>query len=625
MTATTTDQSKTDHEMRATPNSQLPGAAFAGNEDGSEGVLHEVFAAQAHRHPDAVALRSAGAEVTYAHLDQRANRLAQQLIAAGTRPGDVVALYLERSVEAVVALLAILKAGAAYLALDPRNPPHRQRGTVEDARVSILLTVAKHADEVPDVPTVILLDTAHEAIEAGPGSEPGVPVRPDAAAYVAYTSGSTGTPKGACVPHRAVTRLVIDPDYLVIAGDDVFMLFAPLAFDASTMEIWGALCNGCVLVVHPPGEPSLRELAAAVRREGVTVLWLTAGLFHQMAEGPIAQLSTLRVLLAGGDVLSVAHVNRALAALPGVRLVNGYGPTENTTFTCCQQITEALDGPVPIGRPIRGTRAYVLDAELRPVDVGEVGELYAGGMGVALGYLNRRALTAERFVPDPFTSQPGRRMYRTGDLVRWRPDGALDFLGRADKQLKIRGFRIEPGEIESILTQSDAVNDSAVVGQPMPGGGKVLAAFVVPVPGETVSVLELRERLCARLPSYSVPSSITVLDALPLNVNGKVDRPALESRRGSGRPTDLDTAYRPADGPVSEAISALFSSVLGIDGIGLDDDFFQLGGHSLLAVRIIEELKARYAVDVALREFYLEPTIAGLTTAVTVLPSTREG
>ncbi|GAB3887305.1 hypothetical protein GCM10029964_053070 [Kibdelosporangium lantanae] len=598
--------------------------AFAGDEDGRSGVLHELFAAQARRRPAAIALRSAGVETSWQDLDRRANQLAHHLIAAGVRPGDVVALYLERSVEVVVALLAVLKAGAAYLALDHRNPPERLRDTVDDAQAVVLLTIAKHADDVPSGPTVIPLDTAHAAIEAESEGDPGVRVGPESAAYVAYTSGSTGTPKGAVVPHSAVARLVIDPDYLTITADDVFMFFAPLAFDASTLEIWGALCNGCALVVHPPEEPSLRELAATVRDEGVTVLWLTAGLFHQMVEGPVAELSGLRVLLAGGDVLSVSHVNRALAALPGVRLVNGYGPTENTTFTCCHPITEPLDGPAPIGRPIRGTRAYVLDAELRPVPVGEVGELYAGGMGVALGYLNRRALTAERFVPDPFTSRPGRRMYRTGDLARWRPDGTLDFLGRADKQLKIRGFRIEPGEIESVLARSEAVNDSAVVGQPLPGGGKVLAAFVVPVPGATVSVLELRERLCARLPSYAVPSSITVLDALPLNVNGKVDRPALESR-GRERPPDMDTDYRPPEGPVGEAVGALFSSVLGIDGIGVDDDFFLLGGHSLVAVQIIEELNTRYTLDLTLREFYLEPTIAGLTAAVTSLPPTREG
>jgi acyl-CoA synthetase (AMP-forming)/AMP-acid ligase II/acyl carrier protein len=282
-----------------------------------------------------------------------------------------------------------------------------------------------------------------------------------------------------------------------------------------------------------------------------------------------------------------------------------------------------VDGAVPIGRPIRGTRVYVLDVDLRPVPVGEVGELYAGGMGVAHGYLNRPGLTAGRFLPDPFTARPGRRMYRTGDLVRWRPDGALDFLGRADKQLKIRGFRIEPGEIEAVLTAGDEVSDAVVVGQPLPAGGRTLAAFVVPAPGHTVSILRLRDRLRQRLPAYSIPSAVSVIDAFPLNANGKVDRAELESRRATTRPTDLDTAYRPPADPIAEAVAALWSSLLGVEDIGVDDDFFQLGGNSLLAVRIIDELNARYGTSLALRQFYLDSTIAGLAAAVAA--STVEG
>lgn len=598
--------------------------AWAGDENGHRAAVHELVVAQARSHPDRVAVRLAGGdrtELTYGELDRRANQLAHHLIAAGARPGDVIAVYFERSIEVVVALLAILKTGGAYLALDPRYPHQRHLDTVDDAGATILLTMSRHTADVPPVATTIFLDRDDPAVRRRPDTDPAVRMSPDAAAYVAYTSGSTGKPKGAAVPHQGVSRLVVEPDYLTIAGDDVFLYFAPLAFDASTLEIWGALCNGCRLVVYPAAEPSLRELADAVHDEGVTVLWLTSGLFHQMVEGPIARMTTLRGLLAGGDVLSVPHVNRALAALPGVRLINGYGPTENTTFTSCHPVTGPVDGPVPIGRPIRGTRMYVLDGELRPVPVGEVGELYTGGLGVAVGYLNRRSLTAERFLPDPYSSRPGARMYRTGDLVRWRSDGALDFLGRADKQLKIRGFRIECGEIETVLTSGAEVADAVVVGQSMPGGGKILAAFVVPAAGGTVSVLALRERLSARLPSYAVPSSICVLDALPLNNNGKVDRAALEERRGRERPDGMDTDYRAPQDPLSETLAALWSTTLGIVGIGVDDDFFQLGGHSLLAVRIIEEIRGRYAVDVPLRQFYLSPTIAGLAEYVSAAMS----
>ncbi|MFI1186051.1 non-ribosomal peptide synthetase [Streptomyces californicus] len=620
MTATTHHRAGDDRPAHEDPRhpQRSPDGGGPGDEDGFRGVVHHAVAARAARRPGATAVRMAGGggpRLTYAGLERRSNRIAHHLLTAGVRPGDVVGVNLERSVDMVATLLAILKCGAAYLALDLRYPASRRRDVLADAGARAVVTWTALAGDLAGRHRTVLLDGEDEAIGRCPPTTPEVRAESGDVAYVAYTSGSTGKPKGTPVPHAGVTRLVVEPDYLDIAEDDVFLLFAPLAFDASTLEIWGALCNGCTLVVQPPGEPSLRELAAGVAAEGVTILWLTAGLFHQMADGPVAAMTSLRALLAGGDVLSPAHAERVLAALPGVRLVNGYGPTENTTFTCCGTVRAPVESPLPVGRAIRGTRVYVLDDDLEPVPDGAVGELYAAGSGVALGYLNRPALTAERFLPDPYTAHPGRRMYRTGDLVRRRPDGVIDFLGRADKQLKIRGFRIEPGEVEAVFTADEAVADAVVVGQSSPGG-KVLAAFVVPVPGRTPDLVRLRAELSDRLPSYAVPGSVTLLDSLPLTANGKVDRAELERSRTRQRPDDLDAPLRLPDDPLGRQLTSLWQEVLGVEGIGVDDDFFQLGGNSLLAVRIVEQVNSAHAVELTMRQFYLAPTVAGLAATV---------
>ncbi|WP_299538447.1 non-ribosomal peptide synthetase [uncultured Streptomyces sp.] len=621
MTATTHQKAGDDRPAHANARNtqRSPGGGLPGDEDGFRGVVHHAVAAQVARRPGATAVRMAGSDgagLTYAGLEERSNRIAHHLLTTGVRPGDVVGVNLERSLDMVTTLLAILKCGAAYLALDLRYPASRRRDVLADAGARAVVTRTAFAGDLAGSCRTVLLDGEDEVIGRCPPTTPEVRVTTDDVAYVAYTSGSTGKPKGAAVPHAGVTRLVVEPDYLDIADDDVFLLFAPLAFDASTLEIWGALCNGCTLVVQPPGEPSLRELAAGVAAEGVTILWLTAGLFHQMADGPVAAMTSLRALLAGGDVLSPAHAERVLAALPGVRLINGYGPTENTTFTCCGTVRTPVESPLPIGRAIRGTRVYVLDDDLEPVPDGAVGELYAAGSGVALGYLNRPALTAERFLPDPRTAHPGRRMYRTGDLVRRRPDGVIEFLGRADKQVKIRGFRIEPGEVEAVFTADETVADAVVVGQSSPGG-KILAAFVVPVPGRTPDLARLRAELSDLLPSYAVPGSVTLLESLPLTANGKVDRAELERPRTRQRPADLDAPLRLPDGPLGSRLTSLWQEVLGVEGIGVDDDFFQLGGNSLLAVRIVEQVNLAYDSDLTMRQFYLAPTVAGLAATVT--------
>ncbi|WP_370944086.1 AMP-binding protein [Amycolatopsis sp. cg5] len=539
------------------------------------------FRAKAAEFPDRTAVRDGESTLTYAELADRANRMAASLVREGVRRGDVIGVHMRRSADAIVALLGILQAGAAYLALDTRYPDERVKFMLSDAGVDVVIT---------------------EVGKLLPG-EAAVHTDGEDLAYVAYTSGSTGKPKGVMVPHRGVTRLVIEPDFVDITPDDVFLQLAPIAFDASTLEIWGALLSGAQLVIPPAGDLSLSSLTTHIRESGVTVLWLTAGLFHQVVDFGLDDLKGLRYLLAGGDVLSTPHVAKALEALPETVLVNGYGPTENTTFTCCHRIT-AADGPIPIGRAINGTTVTVLDEHLEPSDTGE---LFTSGDGLAHGYLGRPALTAEKFLPAP----GGTRMYRTGDLVHNGPE--IEFVGRADRQVKIRGFRIELGEIEAAVAAIPEVAQHCLLIKDTPGGKSIQAAVVL---ASELSLLDLRRTLGETLPSYAVPSLVTVVDALPLTVNGKVDTKALEAKIGTGRP-DLMCDYREPSTPAEKTVVELWSDHLGITGIGADDDFFELGGHSLLGVRIIADLHREFGVEVSPRTFYLNPTPAGMAEAVT--------
>jgi amino acid adenylation domain-containing protein len=556
-------------------------------------TITAAFARQVATRPDSVAVSAGGERLTYAELDARADRLAGHLCGLGVAPEDTVAVGLPRSADLVVALLAVLKAGAAYLALDPQQPEERRALVLKDSGVEVVVTPELLAD-LPEHPV---------ATPAAPGAG-------DSTAYVAYTSGSTGDPKGVCVPHRAVLRLVSEQDFLPFRDDDVFLQLAPVAFDASTLEIWGPLLNGGRLVVAPPGEVSPRGLAGIVRDEGVTVLWLTAGLFHTVVEADVAELRGLAHLVAGGDVLSAAHVDRALRALPGTRLVNGYGPTENTTFTACHVITAPVgDGQVPIGLPIRGTTVHLLDADLQPVADGEVGELCTGGLGLAHGYRGAPAATAERFVPNPFAETPGERLYRTGDLARRRQDGVLEFHGRTDEQVKIRGFRIETGEVEAALRRHPEVHDASVVAQHAEGGDRVLAAFYVS--DLTMTSAELREHLAEIVPRYMLPAVFQRVEELPLTRNGKVDRERLATTTMPGRP-ELSTDYR-APGTEHEAwLAALWADLMQVSEVGVDDDFFELGGHSLMATRITVEIGDRFGRTVPAVAFYENPTVAEL-------------
>ncbi len=441
-----------------------------------------------------------------------------------------------------------------------------------------------------------------------------------------YTSGSTGRPKGVAVTHRNVIRLVEGTSYAAFGPEQTFLQLAPASFDAATLEIWGPLLHGGRLALAPDGRVTLAELAAAIREHGVTALWLTAGLFHQMVDEELAGLAPLAQLLAGGDALSPPRVRAALAGLPATVLVNGYGPTEGTTFTCCERLagSAGLDAgaAVPIGRPIANARVHVLDARLEPVPIGVPGELAIGGDGLARGYLDRPALTAERFVPDPLAELPGDRLYRTGDRVRRLPDGRLDFLGRIDAQVKVAGQRIEPGEVEAALARHPRVRQCAAAVEGEGAEGKRLVAFAVPGAGGTPEVdpRELRAWLAARLPEAMVPARVFVVDRLPLTANGKVDRAAL-ARLAAGSDDGAAADGRAADdgrnpNPVVELLLGIWADLLGRERVGIDDSFFELGGHSLLGTRLLARVRHLFGMELSLRALFEEPTVAGLAARI---------
>ncbi|HEX5870238.1 MAG TPA: amino acid adenylation domain-containing protein, partial [Longimicrobium sp.] len=485
-----------------------------------------LFAEQAAAAPDAVALEIGDESLTYAQLNERANRLAHHLVGLGVGPESRVGICLERGPDLIVAILAALKAGGAYVPLDPAYPAERLAFMLADSAVAVLLTQASLRDALParDGVRTVSIDGEREQIERESAENPTEASTAGSLAYVMYTSGSTGTPRGVAVEQRSVVRLVRGANYVALGPDEVILGAAPVSFDASTFEIWGALLNGGRVVLVPGTNPSLEELGRTLTRHGVTTLWLTAGLFQVMVDERLDDFAGVRQLLAGGDVLSVAHVKKFLAAAPACRLINGYGPTENTTFTCCYTVPDRWrGGAIPIGTPISSTRVYVLDPALRPAPLGVPGELYAAGAGVARGYVNRPALTAERFIPDPFSAEPGARMYRTGDRARWRADGVVEYLGRVDAQVKVRGFRIELGEIETVLRRHDGVIDCVVVAREDVPGDRRLAAYIV---GDA-DAEALRAHLRQSLPDYMVPGAFVSLESLPLTPNGKIDRRAL--------------------------------------------------------------------------------------------------
>jgi len=588
-----------------------------------EASIVERFALAASRNPGAPAVLCGAESLTYGEVAARACRLAHHLRGLGVQRGDTVALAAERSLDLVPAILGILASGAAYVPLDPGYPAERLAWMLADSGARLLVCQERLLPALPAFSATglprLVLERARAEIAAAPSSPLTAMSGAGDLAYVMYTSGSTGRPKGVAVTHRNVVRLVCGSGFARFGPEQVFLGLAPISFDASTLELWGPLLHGGRLALFPPESPSLEALGEALSRYGVTTLWLTAGLFHQMVEGNLAGLRPVSQLLAGGDVLSPAHVRRVLAAHPGLTLINGYGPTEGTTFTCCQPLTDpgAVGRSVPIGRPIGNARVYVVDDLYQPLPAGQPGELLIGGDGLAIGYLHRPELTAERFVPDPLSGGAGERLYRTGDRVRWLPDGTLEFLGRLDQQVKIRGFRIEPGEIEAVLAEHEV-------------GERRLVAYVVatvpeppqPPPPTTEDLpAALRAYLAGRLPPHMLPAAWVVLDALPLTANGKVDRRALARRPPDAGPAAA-AEFLPPRTPVEEILAAIWREVLGVERVGLRDDFFQLGGHSLSAARVLSRLRRELGVELPLGVLFESSTLESLAATVTAAQGT---
>ncbi|QDI72567.1 non-ribosomal peptide synthetase [Streptomyces calvus] len=608
-------------------------------------TLTGLFERQAARTPDATAVVAGTDRLSYAELDRRANRLARRLLRSGAGPDRLVALALPRSTELIVAILGVLKAGAAYLPVDPTAPAERVRHIMTDAAPSCVLTTAETAARLfPDGTTTVLLtdpaapapddhtvtDRAAPATTTGappPGdhaltdAERGAAQHPDHLAYVIYTSGSTGRPKGVAVAHRQVVRLLTAAaEDFGFGADDTWSLFHSCAFDFSVWEIWGPLAHGGTLAVVPARVTrSPREFLGFLLTHRVTVLNQTPSAFRELTAEVMARPEpphlALRTVVLGGEALAVDDLapwfDRFGDRCPD--MVNMYGITETTVHVTHRRIRRAdVDGPVrsPVGHALADLRLHLLDAHGRPVPRGAAGELHVGGPGVARGYLHRPALTAERFVPDPF-GPPGARLYRSGDLCRWRADGELEYLGRGDQQVKIRGFRIEPGEIEAALAEHPRVSRAAVLARTDPAGDPCLVGYVVPTAEEPPDAVSLRAHLGALLPSYMVPGAYVVVPALPLTGNGKLDRAALPAPTAAQRAA---AAYEPPRGDSERLLAEMWSEVLGVpvERIGADDDFFDLGGHSFAALRLIGRMESTWDVTVPTATVFSAPTLRAL-------------
>ncbi|MGW6745928.1 amino acid adenylation domain-containing protein [Streptomyces sp. NPDC055025] len=624
-------------------------------------TVPELFERQAARTPDAVAVVAGGVEIGYAELNARANRFAHRLRSLGVGPETVVASCLERGAEAVVVLLGVLKAGGVYAPFDPLHPLERLRFMLGDVGATVVVATRAFAERLGTGPYHVITvggedgaggpdrandrrapagtkTSADTKVSADPGAsvDPGasenvpVPVAPGNLAYVIYTSGSTGRPKGVMIEHRSYAHhcRVIADEYGIEPGERVVLLSA-LTFDVAMDQIAATLTAGATIVVGDPVFWTPAELPARLDEHGVTIVEITPAYYRAMAEsGSLDRLTGLKLMNVGSDVVTVADARRwAETGLPGRFLCN-YGPTEATVTCLLHRVgaepgTESGPGAageqsasaMPIGRPVSGTRAYVLDADLRPVPAGVPGELCLGGVRLARGYHGRPELTADRFVPDPLGDEPGRRLYRTGDLVRHRPDGVIEFLGRIDHQVKIRGLRIELGEIEAALVRHPAIQEAVAVAAEVAPGDKRLAAYLVARPDSAVPAIgELRAHLGESLPEYMIPSLWVTLPALPLTSSKKVDRKALPDPVLAR--TDGGQEYVAPRDPAEETVAAIWCEVLDVARVGALDDFFALGGHSLLATRVLARIREAFAVDLPLRRLFEATTVAELAEAV---------
>jgi amino acid adenylation domain-containing protein len=595
----------------------------------SGGTLSERFEVQAARNPDGLAVMCGEDRLSYGELNERANRLAHYLIGMGVGPDSLVGVTLERSIETVISLLATLKAGGAYLPLDPGYPGARLSQMLRAAGPAVVVSRSALRARLPETTPVVLLDAqATEALLAGCASRNPTdadrvrPLRPEHAAYVIYTSGSTGTPKGVVQTQATLLNLMAWQDPGGPGGR--VAQFSSMSFDVSLQEMCYALLSGKALaIVDSETRVQPEQLAAFIDENDITDLFVPNVVLEPLIKAALEDggMAALRNIYQAGEALTITPaLKRFFETHPDCRLHNHYGPTETHVVTA-----EVLPpGPevwpyLPaIGSPIWNTRAYVLGGELEPVPIGVTGQLYLAGAGLARGYLGQPGLTAERFVADPYAHEPGARMYRTGDLVRWREDGSLEFLGRADQQVKIRGFRIEPGEIEALLTTHETVAQAVVMAREDAVGGRRLVAYVVPVAGKAPEVAALRRDLRSKVPEYMVPAAIIVLDALPLTSNRKLDRHALPVPNREG-----EEEYRAPRTPEEEILCQVFAEVLALTRVGVDDNFFDLGGHSLLAADMFSRIRRVFGKNLPISTVFQAPTVRQL--AVVLQEEKRNG
>ena len=580
-----------------------------------EKCVHQLFELQAARQPNAVAVVHGEKQISYGELNRRANQLAHYLRAHGVGLETRVGVLMERSANWILALLGILKAGGVYVPLDGSYPAGRLRFMLDDADIRLLLT--ERGQPQIEASEVVYLDQGWEWLENESAENPENLTQAENLAYLMYTSGSTGQPKGVGVPHRAINRLVRNTNYVKFDENDRVAQISNASFDAATFEIWGAVLNGSRLVIlEKETALSPKELGKQLIEHEISVMFLTTALFNQTALSRPEIFASLKYMIFGGDAVDPRAVQRVLEEGKPQHLVNGYGPTEGTTFTTCYDAQAAGIGArtIPIGQPISNTEVWVLDQQSRIVPVGVPGELCIGGDGLARGYMGRPELTAEKFVPHPYSRNPGARLYRTGDLVRYREDGNIEFLKRMDQQVKVRGFRVELGEIESTLNQYWAVVESVVVDRKDDSGDTRLIAYIVPEQGVEPASLELLTFLQEKLPSYMLPSAFIAIKEIPLTPNGKVDRRALPAPEQIGASTGAGFIAPRTE--MEQLVAEIWRETLGVTQVGVESNFFDLGGHSLLATRVMNRIRERCGVELPLRVLFEFPTVVSLAAKI---------